>query len=62
MPTSWHVMKLMDLLLHQLAKDLLVAGRRRDDYQTLQNVLMTQSGHHKLFNALDMHIHYIFFI
>ena len=35
----------MNLLPRQLAKDLLVAGRRRDDYRSLQNVLMTRSGH-----------------
>ena len=34
-----------DLLPHQLAQDLLLAGRQRDDYHSLQNVL-TQSGHH----------------
>ena len=34
----------MDLLPRQLAQGLLVAGRRRDDYWSLQNVLMIQSG------------------
>ena len=29
-------MKQMDLLPHQLAQDLLVAGRRRDDHWSLQ--------------------------
>ena len=46
MPTNWHVMKQMDLLPCQLAQDLLVAGRRRDDYRSLQNVQMTRSGCH----------------
>ena len=36
-------MKQIDILPCQLAQDLLVAGRRRDDYQSLQNVLMTLS-------------------
>ena len=40
------MMKQMDLLPRQLAQDLLVAGRRRDDYRSLQNVLMARSGHH----------------
>ena len=39
-------MKQMDLLPRQLAQDLLVAGRRRDDYWSLQNVQMTRSGRH----------------
>ena len=41
--TNCHMIKPMDLLPHQLAQILLVAGTRRDDYQ---NVLMTRSGSH----------------
>ena len=39
-------MKQMDLLPRRLAQDLLVAGRRRGDYRSLQNVLMTRSECH----------------
>ena len=55
-------MKQMDLLPRQLVQDLLVAGRRRDDYRSLQNVLMTQCGRHYLFSAPDVRMHYIFFV
>ena len=39
------MMKLMDVLPHVCAQDLLVAGRRRDDYRSLQNFLMAQFEH-----------------
>ena len=55
-------MKQMDLLPRQLAQDLLVAGRRRYDYRSLQNVLMTRSGRHYLFSAPDVHMCYILFV